>query len=300
MERRSFVKKSIFVTGGVIITGNSLAASMKPSADRFTILHTNDTHSNIDPLPMNHAKYPGMGGVAKRMQLIQSIRAFEDQVLLLDAGDIFQGTPYFNRFGGKLELQLMSKLGYDAATMGNHDFDAGLHGFLAAKKHATFPFLCANYDFGRTVIDGQTRPHQIFKKGRITVGVFGVGVELKGLVPDSKFEQTMYLDPIATANEQASLLRSKGCDIVICLSHLGFEYPDERISDRKLAKSTSGIDLIIGGHTHTFLKEPVVELNNKGRQVVINQVGWGGVQMGRIDFELEKSVFKGNKPLIIK
>ena len=139
MERRSFVKKSILVTGGVIITGNSMAASMNPSADRLTILHTNDTHSNIDPLPINHAKYPGMGGVTKRMQLIQAIRAVEDQVLLLDAGDIFQGTPYFNRFGGKLELQLMSKLGYDAATMGNHDFDAGLHGFIAAKQHATFP-----------------------------------------------------------------------------------------------------------------------------------------------------------------
>ena len=299
MERRSFLKKTITVTGGLIVTGNAFAAVGSHATHRLTILHTNDTHSNIDPLPLNHAKFPGMGGVAKRMQLVQSIRSVEDQVLLLDAGDIFQGTPYFNRFGGKLELQLMSKIGYDAATMGNHDFDGGLNGFLSAKQYADFPFLCANYNFSKTILDTQTQPNRIFKKGKITVGVFGIGLELKGLVPESKFEQTVFLDPVHIANEQASYLRSKGCDLVICLSHLGFEYTDERISDRKLAQLTTGIDLIIGGHTHTFLKEPVVEINRSGHQVVINQVGWGGIQLGRIDFELEKTIFKGRKPIVI-
>ena len=300
MERRDFLVQTIAVTGGLLITGPTLAQETAKSTSRLTILHTNDTHSAIDPLPVNHAKFPGMGGVAKRMQLIQAIRNKEANVLLLDAGDIFQGTPYFNRYGGALELRLMTKMGYDAATMGNHDFDAGLSGFLKAKTHAQFPFLCANYDFTQTILKESTQPYSIFQKGLIRVGVFGIGVELNGLVPESKYERTIYNDPIKTANEQAAILRNKGCHLVICLSHLGFEYSDERISDRKLANSTKGIDLILGGHTHTFLKEPVIERNIENQQVVINQVGWGGIQLGRLDFELEKSRFKGNFPISVK
>lgn len=299
MERRDFLLQTVAVTGGLLITGPAFSQTAPKSSTRLTILHTNDTHSAIDPLPSNHAKFPGMGGVARRMKLIQTIRSMEENVLLLDAGDIFQGTPYFNRYGGALELRLMTKMGYDAATMGNHDFDAGLAGFLSAKKHADFPFLCANYNFDQTILKDKTQPYSIFQKGAIRVGVFGVGIELAGLVPESKFERTLYVDPVAIANEQAALLRSKGCDLVICLSHLGFEYTDDRLSDRKLAKSTKGIDVILGGHTHSFLKEPVVELNAEQRQVVINQVGWGGIQLGRLDFELEKARFKGSSPINI-
>ena len=182
MKRRSFFQQFILSTGGILLAPNILAQAKTKIAKKITILHTNDTHSNIDPFPDNHSKYHGMGGVAKRFEIIEKIRSKEDNVILLDAGDIFQGTPYFNTFNGNIEMKLMSKMGYDASTMGNHDFDIGLEGFKAAKKHANFPFLCSNYDFSNTVLQNETKPYHVFNKGGIKVGVFGIGVELDGLV----------------------------------------------------------------------------------------------------------------------
>ena len=285
MKRRDFVRKSLLVTGGLALAPKFIGRELVNAKSKLTILHTNDTHSNIDPFPLNHAKFPGMGGVSKRYTLIEQIRSEEEHVLLLDAGDIFQGTPYFNKYGGELEMKLMTYMRYDAGTMGNHDFDAGLEGFLKAHEHANFPFLCANYDFSNTVLNGITQSNVTFKKGPIKVGIFGIGVELKGLVPDEKYGNTIYLDPIETANEQAEILKKEGCDLVICLSHLGFEHPEGIVSDRVLAKKTKGIHIILGGHTHTFLEDPAVELNLEGEEVVINQVGWGGVKLGRLDIE---------------
>jgi len=289
MKRRDFIQHTGMLAGGLLIAPNLLAQNDLRKTTKITILHTNDTHSNIEPFPVNHAKFPGLGGVSRRDELIRKVRSEETHVLLLDAGDIFQGTPYFNRFGGVLEHKLMTQLGYDAATMGNHDFDGGMDGFLKAKVHAAFPFICSNYDFKNTVLDGHTEPYRMFQKGGIQIGVFGIGLELKGLVPDNLFGETKYLDPIAVAQQMATDLRNRGADLVICLSHLGYEYPTEKISDRKLAKNTRGIDLIIGGHTHTFLEKPTVEHNLDGHPTLINQVGWAGVQVGRIDF------FVGNK-----
>jgi 5'-nucleotidase len=285
MKRRDFVKKSLLVSGGLAFTPRFLSNEWVDSKPKLTILHTNDTHSNIDPFPLNHAKYPGMGGVSKRYNLIEQIRSETEHVLLLDAGDIFQGTPYFNKYGGELEMKLMSIMRYDAATMGNHDFDAGLEGFLKAKQHASFPFLCANYDFSNTILKDHTQAQIIIEKGPLKVGVFGLGVELKGLVPDDKFGNTIYLNPIDVANEQAQLLRKQGCDIVICLSHLGFEHAEGIVSDKVLAKNTRGVNIILGGHTHTFLDDPAIEINMDGDEVIINQVGWGGVRLGRLDIE---------------
>lgn len=269
-------------------------------SNRVTILHTNDTHSNIDPFPENHAKYPGKGGVSRRFTMIEEIRQTEKNVLLLDAGDIFQGTPYFNMFGGVLEMKLMTQLGYDAATMGNHDFDGGLDGFVKAKAYANFPFLCSNYDFTNTPIDGQTEPYTIFTKGKYKIGVFGVGVELDGLVPDNKYGETSYLDPIETATDCAAKLKEEGCDLIICLSHLGYAYEDkDRMSDINLARKTKDIHLIIGGHTHTFLEKPVEETNLDGKTVLINQVGWAGINLGRIDFHFEKSKFENEELILV-
>ena len=211
MERRIFLKNTALVSGGIIVSTSLIAQPLsirKPK--KVTILHTNDTHSNIDPFPANHAKYPNRGGVARRFELIQKIRGEEENVVLLDAGDIFQGTPYFNKYGGVLEMKLMTELGYDAATMGNHDFDGGLNGFVAAQKFANFPFLCANYDFKNTEVDGQTQASTILNRGGIKIGIFGVGIELEGLVPDSKFGETRYIDPIDIANQQAINLKEKG------------------------------------------------------------------------------------------
>lgn len=289
MKRRDFIQHTGLVAGGLLVAPQLMAQQDLRKTTKITILHTNDTHSNIEPFPDNHAKFPGLGGVSRRDALIRRVRSEEQYVLLLDAGDIFQGTPYFNRFGGVLEHKLMTQLGYDAATMGNHDFDIGMDGFLKAKEHAAFPFICSNYDFKNTVLDGHMEPFRMFTKGGIQIGVFGIGIELKGLVPDNLFGETKYLDPISVAQQMADDLRSRGADLVVCLSHLGYEYPTEKISDRKLAKNTRGIDLIIGGHTHTFLEKPTVEHNLDGKPTLINQVGWAGVQVGRIDF------FVGNK-----
>lgn len=292
MNRRKFVRNLSLGAGAIVLSAPSFSQSLfTKKAKKITILHTNDTHSNIDPFPDNHSKFPGMGGVAKRHALIQQIRQEEENVLLLDCGDIFQGTPYFNMFNGVLEMKLMSELGYDAATMGNHDFDIGLEGFKTAKKHANFPFLCANYDFSETILNGLTQPYKIFQRGGLEIGIFGVGIELAGLVPSEKYDKTKYLDPIHTANSIAKELKNKGCDLIICLSHLGYDYADSsRVSDRKLAKLSTHIDLILGGHTHTFLEKPTVEINQKGQAVLINQVGFAGLYVGRIDIDIQKGM----------
>ncbi len=265
MERRKFIRNSFIISGGILVAPTILAQSnQNKTINKVTILHTNDTHSNIDPFPENHSKYPGKGGVSRRFELINQIRAQEENVLLLDAGDIFQGTPYFNKFGGVLEMKLMTALGYDAATMGNHDFDGGMEGFVKAKQYADFPFLCSNYDFTNTPIDGHTQQDIIFNKGGIKIGVFGIGVEMKGLVPARLCGETVWNDPIDVANDRAAELKKKGCDLIICLSHLGYEYATDKVSDLVLAQKTKNIHLIIGGHTHTFLTEPTQAKNLNG------------------------------------
>ena len=294
MERRKFIRNASLGLTGLAFVHQGLGQAMNAKSKKLTILHTNDTHSNIDPLPDNHPKYPGMGGVAKRHALIKKIRSEEQHVLLFDAGDIFQGTPYFNTFKGHLEMKLMTAMGYDAATMGNHDFDIGLEGFIDAQTHADFPFLCSNYDFSNTIMDGKTQAYTIFYKGGMKIGVFGIGVNLESLVPAANYEKMIYKDPIETANQQAATLTEKGCDIVICLSHLGYEYKDDRPSDRLMAKKTRNIHLILGGHSHTFLEKPVLESNLDGVPVLINQTGWGGINLGRIDIDFDQKFVKGD------
>lgn len=252
MNRRKFIQLSAFA-GTAIALPWPLQAFGKDEVLKLTILHTNDVHSRIEPFPLDHKRYPGMGGAAERAAIIQNIRKKEENVLLLDAGDMFQGTPYFNFFGGELEFKLMSDMGYDAATIGNHDFDAGIDGLKKQLVHANFPLINCNYDFRDTVMEGQTLPYQIFNKGKLKIGVLGVGVELEGIVPSKMFGNTKYNDPVANANKVANQLKhDHKCDYVICLSHLGYKYDHAKISDVELAKATENIDLILGGHTHTF------------------------------------------------
>lgn len=297
MERRSFVKNTFVISGGIIVAPKTL---LKSKTKKLTILHTNDTHSNIDAFPANHSKFPNKGGVVKRYELIEQIRKEQENVLLLDAGDIFQGTPYFNLFGGVLEMKVMSEMGYDAATMGNHDFDGGLHGFSNALQHAKFPILCTNYDFSETILKDKTQKSIIIKKGGLKIGIFGIGVELKGLVPEDKYDKTKYLNPIECANLEAEKLKKQNCDFIICLSHLGYSYTDDKISDLVLASKTKNIHLIIGGHTHTFLDKPTEIKNLSNETVIINQVGWGGVVLGRLDFNFEKETKYKHKHLDIE
>ncbi|MCZ2141549.1 MAG: metallophosphatase [Bacteroidia bacterium] len=263
---------------------------------KITILHTNDWHSRIEPFPKDGGKYAGLGGVETRAALIQKIREQESNVLLLDAGDIFQGTPYFNFFGGELEFKLMSKMKYDVATLGNHDFDNGIDGIIRQLPHATFEFINCNYSFEGTTLKEAVKPYKIFTKGGIRIGVIGVGVDLNGLVANNLWKQIKYNDPVGIVNEISTHLKStEKCDFVICLSHLGYEYKDDKISDIRLAENSENIDLIIGGHTHTFLAKPVQVKNKKNKYVIINQVGWAGLQLGKIDLYFDSSKSLVNK-----
>ena len=287
LNRRHFIKQSAF-TAGALITSKWADAQQSGNVQRLVILHTNDVHSRLEPFPMDGSRNQGLGGVAARAQLINDIRNKNEHVLLLDAGDIFQGTPYFNMYKGEPEIKAMSQMGYDACTMGNHDFDAGLENFATQLKHAQFPVLLCNYDFTNTAMEGRSVPYKVFKKGKLKIGITGVGIEMNGLVPDNLTGGTKYLNPIERLNETADLLRKqKDCDMVICLSHLGFQYKEnpQKISDVHLAKESVGVDLIIGGHTHTFMNEPLCVKNKNGNDVLINQVGWGGINLGRLDYE---------------
>jgi 5'-nucleotidase len=291
MKRRQFIQQS--VAASVVITSGVYALSSFSSPQKkkhITILHTNDTHSRIEPFPEADAKYANRGGVSRRATLISEIRKENPNTLLLDAGDIFQGTPYFNFFGGELELKLMSMLKYDAATIGNHEFDNGIEGFHAQLPHANFDFVISNYNFSNTILNGLTKTYKVFVKEGIRIGVFGLGIELEGLVNKRMFRETVYLNPIEIAQDMTQKLRNdENCDLVICLSHLGYSYQHDKVSDVVVAKNTSGIDLIIGGHTHTFLPKPVVVKNNRDEDVLVNQVGFAGINLGRIDFYFEQS-----------
>lgn len=291
MERRLFLQRTGVIGGAALLAPSLISAKKKTT--KLVILHTNDTHSNIDPFPANHPKFPNLGGVSRRAKLIEQVRATENNVLLLDAGDIFQGTPYFNKFKGFLEMKTMEAMKYDVVTLGNHDFDLGMEAYRSAYSHASFRVVNANYELENTALNDIVLPHVILKKGGFKIGVFGLGVDLNSLVAKDNWRGLVYQDPIQAANKQAKVLREKGADLVICLSHLGYDYNSEQVSDRKLAAKTEGIDVIIGGHTHTFLDEIQTVSNAAGKNVYINQVGYGGLKLGRIDIELSHDDAQG-------
>jgi 5'-nucleotidase len=182
-----------------------------------------------------------------------------------------------------VEIALMNKMRYDAATFGNHDFDGGIENLALRMSEAEFPFLNANYSFEHTPIK-KSKPYKVIKFGSIRVGIFGIGIELDGLVPEKLYSETKYHDPISAANKTAETLRNdERCNLVICLSHLGYKYSNKKVSDIVLASESTDIDIILGGHTHTFFKEPETIVNKDGQPVLVNQVGWAGIMLGRID-----------------
>ena len=303
MKRREFIEKTA-ASSALLSLGLSLSSFDIAKTKQLTVLHTNDVHSYIDPFPADHPRNANMGGVARRAALIEKIRQENPNVLLLDAGDIFQGTPYFNYYGGELEFKLMSMMKYDASTIGNHDFDNGLQGLYVQLPHATFDFISANYDFKNTVMDGFVKPYKIFDKSGIKVGVFGLGVELKGLVDKKMYGETVYNDPVETAQDMVQILKKEQkCDLVICLSHIGYSYRNEpnKISDLKLATLTKDIDMIIGGHTHTFLDKPTIVKNLDGKDVLVNQVGCYGINLGRIDvfFDSDRNKIHEGRSIVV-
>ena len=292
MKRREFIEQAAAVGALATLGGVGLQSFSSNNSKQITILHTNDVHSHIDPFGPDDGRNANQGGVARRAALIESIRLENPNTLLFDAGDIFQGTPYFNYYGGELEFKLMSMLKYDAATIGNHDFDNGIDGLFAQLPHAKFNFLSANYDFKNTVLNTHVEPYKVYESGGVKIGVFGLGIELQGLVDKRMFKETVYLDPIEIAQDMSRILKEdKKCDLVICLSHLGYyykNYPD-KVSDLLVARATKNIDLIIGGHTHTFLSKPTIEKNIDGKNVLVNQVGCYGLKLGRVDFYFDSN-----------
>ena len=277
MERRDFLKYMLM--GGVAMMTRpieSFATNTRvvgPVAKRLTILHTNDVHSHIDAFPANDEKYPGMGGYARRAAYIKQVRENTyRELLVFDCGDMFQGTPYFNFYKGKLEISLMNKMGIDAVTIGNHEFDNGLDILLDRVQEANFPFLNANYQFKDQRAQKLIRPYKVFERCGRRIGVFGLGVKLSGLVSKVNFGDTKYKDPISVADELArQLKRDEHCDLVIAITHIGYDRGSQP-DDLKLAAKTRYLDIILGGHTHTFLPEPTFVDNVVGKKVRVNQV----------------------------
>lgn len=276
-------------TAGVVALGTPMSVFAAEELVQITILHTNDFHSHIDPFGNDVPRNAGEGGMPKRAALIKQIRSESKHVLLFDAGDIYQGTPYFNYFKAQLDFELMTMMGYDAATLGNHEFDNGLEGISSQLKYAGFPFITSNYDFSDTILAGKSIPWKIFRCGGVKVGVYGLGVELQGLVDPKNYGKTRYNDPLQTALKMEKMLRwEQNAELVICLSHLGYSYKDNTVSDKVIASQTFDTDLIIGGHTHTFLDKPDLIMNKSGKEVVVNQVGFGGLILGKVDFYLSR------------
>ncbi len=289
MKRTEFIKTLGLGALTIGTKAYGLGNLSKSNIKKLTILHTNDWHSRIEPFPKDKSRNSNKGGAARRTALIRQIRKREKNVLLFDAGDIFQGTPYFNYFGGELEFKLMSKMGYDAATIGNHDFDGGMDGFKKAQKYAEFDFITTNYDFSNTLLDGRTKKYKIINIDGIKIGLLSANIELDGLVPKKLYKETKYLNPLEVSNDMAKFLKhEKKCDYIICLSHLGYKYKSDKVSDITFAKSSTDIDLIIGGHTHTFMKEGDNISNKNGKNVVVTQAGWAGILLGQVDVYFTK------------
>ena len=290
MKRRQFLKQGSLASLAGLAPMEFLSTLVnRGDVLQLTIMHTNDVHSRIDPFPMDGGRNQGQGGVARRKELIDKIRSETTHHLLLDAGDIFQGTPYFNLYKGELEIKLMSALGYDAATIGNHDFDAGIEGLEQQMKHAQFPFIISNYGLDDTILKGKTLAYKTWEFDTIKVGMYGLGIELNGLVPPDLYKDTRYLDPISSAQKYERFLKKEmDCDYIVCLSHLGYNYQGDKVSDVVIAAHTNHTDLIIGGHTHSFLRAPHVMHNRKGHQVLINQVGFAGIYLGKIDLFFDR------------
>jgi len=284
ISRKGFLKKSALLAAGMMTPLGAGAKLLTSKIPDVTILYTNDTHARLDPFPDNAVEFAGLGGIARRASLVKKIRSESKNVLLLDAGDVFQGTPWFDVYGGELDLKLMSEMGYDAMAVGNHEFDRGPDGFAEAAQKADFPILVANYDASGTPMNSYLERLIVREFNGFRIGIFGLGIELDGVVSPELSGGVKDRDPIAWADGMTkSLRRAHKCDFVICLSHLGFKYSDGRIDDMTLAEKVPGMDLIIGGHTHTFLDYPVGVTNPDGNVTMITQMGHGGVRLGRID-----------------
>jgi len=286
-----FTPRSIL---GSLFTREGLSPAaplLRPLAgeELITILHTNDTHSQIDPFPADDRLYPGKGGVARRATLVKRVRKDNPNTLLIDAGDAFQGTPYFNFYKGEVEYKTMSQIGYDVGTLGNHEFDNGVEALAAAMKFANFDFVSANYDVRGTPLERRVKPYVVREVAGVRIGLFGLGISPTALITPVNFKGITYQDPVTTSRDVIKTLRgTETCQLILCMSHLGYykEPKNGEIGDSQVASQVDGIDFIASGHTHTFMKTPVVQKQPSGKDTVIFQVGKSGINLGRVDFTM--------------
>ncbi len=277
------MKANLFIWIVLFLSVNVAVDVCAQNEKQLIILHVNDTHSRIEPMPENDSRNPNQGGMGRNQAYIQSVRNENPDVLAFHAGDFVQGTPYFNMFKGEVEVALMNQTKFDAACIGNHEFDYGFPIMEKMFKQAKFPIIATNYDFSETPLKGLTKEYLIIKRNGLKIGVIGIGINPEGLVAKSNYEGMKFLSPIETANKMAVFLKKqKKCDLVICLSHLGYN------PDVQFAKATSNIDIIIGAHTHTFMTNPYRTENSEGKTVIINQMGKSGIYVGRLDITLSE------------
>lgn len=276
MKSKSIIRSFALLLLFISLIGSSNAWSQ----DKLIILHTNDTHSRIEAMPSTDKQYPLRGGVVNRKAIIDSIRQI-NEVLLLDAGDIVQGTPYFNLFDGKTEAECLNNMGYEVGTIGNHEFDNGVESLNFIVSNLKYPIVCCNYDFTGTKLESKIKPYVIIKKKGLKIGVIGVGANPDGLIAKDKFAPVKYLPAIETVNKYAQQIRKK-CDLIIALTHIGFT------DDKELAAQSEDIDLVIGGHSHTFLEVPEKVKNKNGKEILVTQVGKNGVSIGKIEINIQK------------
>ncbi|TYK33360.1 bifunctional metallophosphatase/5'-nucleotidase [Bacteroides pyogenes] len=249
---------------------------------QLIILQTSDVHSRIEPINQKGDKNYKEGGFVRRATFLNRFRKENEHVLLFDCGDFSQGTPYYNIYKGEVEVKLMNEMDYDACTIGNHEFDFGLENMARLFKMAAFPIVCSNYDLENTPLRGLVKPYIILERFGLRIGVFGLGAKPDGLIQADKCEGVVYKDPVQVSNETAALLKSEGCDVVVCLSHLGIQ------TDERLIADTRNIDVVLGGHSHTFMKAPKTYLNADGKEVRLMHTGKNGVRVGRLDLTLTR------------
>lgn len=293
VSRRTFLAGSLRTGAAMLFTSWPVASALPPDEieTKITLLHTNDVHSRLEPFPDDDPQYAGLGGAARRAALVKRIRRENPNTLLLDAGDAFQGTPYYNVYRGEADYQVMSAIGYDVVTLGNHEFDSGLEALARALNFAKFEVVSANYDFRDTLLRDRIKPYVVRELAGVRIGIFGLGIALDGLVPERLRMGVRYYDPIATARAMVRTLKEREeAVLIVCLSHLGLYEESDRermtpppIGDREVARAVEGIDVIIGGHTHTFMREPELVRRPSGGATLIFQVGFGGIVLGRLD-----------------
>lgn len=256
---------------------------------KLVVLHTNDTHSTIMPLSRNlgDTMLAGRGGYLRRMELLRRERAAEPGLLLFDSGDFSQGSPYYTLFKGDVEVELMNRMGYDAATIGNHEFDFGLDNLARLLRKAEFPVVCANYDFSGTPVAGLVKPYVILHRNGLKIGVFGVSPRLEGLVAADNYRGVGYTDPVEAARSTARLLkRQKHCDVIVCLSHLGWAQMPADVDDSAMIAGSKYIDLVLGGHSHSYFERLEYVSDANGRRVPVDQNGKHGVFVGKVEMTI--------------